>query len=62
MIAVEKETPLSELGFFTYEEHADDVSLLVHTALKQNPEAMSKFLMRFLETTDDEAALSNARN
>lgn len=48
MVEVEKALDLSKLGHYTYEEHADEVSLLVMRHLGRDPQALDGFFKPIL--------------
>jgi hypothetical protein len=52
MLEVESSNPMGEIGFFTYEEHADDVSLKVHRHLGWDPMSLSNFFNTSLPLED----------
>jgi hypothetical protein len=54
MVAVEKSLNMKTIGYFAMEEHADDISLLVHRHLKRNPEAIADFFKLFITKEDRE--------
>ena len=43
MLEVESQVSLDSLGYFTYEEHADDISLIVHKFLGWKTQSLSDF-------------------
>jgi hypothetical protein len=52
MREVGNSNPMDEIGFFTYEEHADDVSLIVHRHLGSDPMSLSNFFNTLLPLED----------
>jgi hypothetical protein len=52
MLEVEQTMPMDEIAFFTYEEHADDVSLIVHRHLGWDPMSLSNFFNSMLPLED----------
>lgn len=52
MVDVESKVSLDSLGYFTYEEHADDISLIVHKFLGWNTQSLSDFF-KIVMTPED---------
>ena len=52
MVAVETQVQFEKLGYFTYEEHADDISLLIHRYLGWNADSLANFFRLFMPKAD----------
>lgn len=52
MRIVESDVDVTKLGYFTQEEHADDISVLVHAHLNKNTSGLSKFFMDIMKSND----------
>jgi hypothetical protein len=52
MIKVEKALPLAKVGNFTAEEHADDVSLIVHRYINRDPMSLANFFRSAMPKAD----------
>jgi hypothetical protein len=52
MVEIENRHDMEKIGLFTYEEHADDISLIVHRKLGWKPTALSDFFRMFMGAED----------
>lgn len=52
MRKVESSVSLDKVGFYTYEEHADDVAVMVHRYLHLDSQALGKFFFSILPKAD----------
>jgi hypothetical protein len=50
MRQIEQEVDFSGVGFYTYEEHADEVSALVHAYMHRRPDSVSTFFAALMES------------
>jgi hypothetical protein len=61
MQKIESTVNFNQLGYYTYEEHADEVSALLHTYLNRKADALGNAFLIFLKDSSDADAENCAR-